>query len=57
MTAQIYYKIQNTSARLGNKQLICQSRILEEKIVSKVILELTVKNVDKFYYFILPNIM
>ena len=31
--------------------------MLEEKVILKVFLELTAKNVDKCYYFIPPNFM
>ena len=35
---------------------MCHAHILGEKVISKVLLELTAQ-ADKFCYFILPNIM
>ena len=44
MTAQMYYKIQNTSILLRKQTIgMCQSHILGEKVISKVFLELTVQ--------------
>ena len=41
MTAQIYFKIQNTYALLGNKQYKFDRHNAREKVLSKVFLEVT----------------